>query len=216
MTQNIALISVNTGKVRTLENYAKPATSAIIKQPTKETLYLSHTNLAGDEQADLVFHGGREKAVCVYSFEHYPYWEKELRIKMPLGAFGENLTLQGLTEEVVCIGDTFEWGDAVVQVSQPRRPCYKISARYNIPELTLKVVNTGYTGFYLRVLEEGKVSVNEPLTLKKRHGAGVTVDFVNQITHHDKDNTAGIRMLLELDVLADSWRESLAKRHRST
>ncbi|WP_235847654.1 MOSC domain-containing protein [Paenibacillus tuaregi] len=212
MNQQFEIVSVNTGKVQPLMNHSKPANSAIVKQPTKEELFLSELNLQGDEQADLVFHGGVDKALCVYSFDHYPFWEKEFDIDLPLGAFGENLTVKGLTEEQVCIGDTFQWGEAVVQVSQPRRPCYKISARYNIPQFTLKVTNTGYTGFYLRVLKQGMVSAGEALVRLQRHDAGITIAEVNRITLHDKLDLEGAKRLVDLEILADSWRDSLAKR----
>ncbi|MBJ8032143.1 MOSC domain-containing protein, partial [Bacillus cereus group sp. N21] len=88
----------------------------------------------GDGQADLVHHGGVDKAVCVYSGEHYSYWEETLNQDLEYGAFGENITVSGMREEDVCIGDTFELGEAIVQVTQPRQPCFKLAKKYNIPK----------------------------------------------------------------------------------
>ncbi len=102
-------------------------------------LQLSLLNLDGDEQADLVHHGGRDKAVCVYCVEHYPYWESLTGTTLSFGAFGENVTVGGLTELEAYIGDTFQWGDAIVQISQPRQPCFKLAAKHGWPELPKQV-----------------------------------------------------------------------------
>lgn len=151
---SIKILSLNVGMPKQIQFNQKDVSTGIFKSATDEYLYLSYLNFEGDGQGDLVHHGGKEKAVCVYPYEHYPFWENELRRPLDYGAFGENLTIKGLLESDVCIGDVFKLGKAIVQVSQPRQPCYKLSIKYGVPDMPLKVQQTGYTGFYFRVLEE--------------------------------------------------------------
>lgn len=206
------IISLNTGKPAPLRYKNKEVLSGIKKLPVENNVYLSFSNFDGDEQADLIHHGGSDKAVCVYPYEHYPFWEGELKGSLEMGAFGENLTTKGLLESEVCIGDIYLLGEAVVQISQPRQPCYKLAARYEAQDMPLKVQETGYTGFYFRVLKEGMVSRADKLILDQRHPLGVTVAFANQIKYVDKENSEALRKILSVDELSDSWRESLSKR----
>jgi len=208
----VEIVSINTGKPVQVKFQNKEVSTAIFKTPANEPLLLSWLNFEGDGQADLVHHGGREKAVCVYSFEHYAYWENELRTTLEYGAFGENVTTRGLLETDVCIGDIFKLGGAIVQVSQPRQPCYKLSVKYGAPDMPLKVQETGYTGFYFRVLEEGLVSKSDSLTKISSHPKAVTVSFANQIMHREKEHTEGIKKILEVEELSENWRNTLLKR----
>lgn len=209
---NIEIISLNVGMPELVQFNQKDIPTGIFKSETDKALYLSQLNFEGDGQGDLVHHGGREKAVCVYPYEHYPFWENELQTKLRYGAFGENLTIRGLLETDVCIGDTFQLGQAIVQVSQPRQPCYKLSIRYGIPDMPLKVQQTGYTGFYFRVLEEGVVAKVDGLVLLHPHPAKVTVSFANRIMHLEKDHIAGIEQILAVEELSVNWRNTLQKR----
>ena len=132
--------------------------SSIWKAPVTGPVHLGRTDLAGNTQADLKNHGGPDKAVCCYSAEHYPGWRLRLDLserEFGYGAFGENFTLSGLTEDAVCLGDICRVGAAVVQISQPRMPCWKVGRRWEHPELPGEMTATGRTGFYLRVLTEG-------------------------------------------------------------
>nr|WP_275980325.1 MOSC domain-containing protein [Halalkalibacter alkaliphilus] len=156
----------------------------------------------------MINHGGLDKAVCVYPYEHYHYWNEKLGLSLPIGAFGENITLRGLTETDVFIGDTFQWGEAVVQVSQPRRPCFKVAKRHGVKKFPLYIQETGYSGFYLRVLQDGNISVNDSLILLERK-TDSSIEFVNKVTYHDKQNKEAIHRLLELRELSDAWKESL-------
>lgn len=206
------IISLNIGKPQPLTYKNKEVFSGIYKQPAEHPLLLAAVNFEGDGQADLVYHGGKDKAVCVYPYEHYPYWEQELHTPLAFGAFGENLTTRGLLESEVCIGDIFRLGEAVVQVSQPRQPCYKLAARYGVDDMPIKVQNTGYTGFYFRVLSEGVVAPSAGLTLESRHPKGVTLSFANRIMHHEKERREDIAKILEVEELSDSWRATFTKR----
>lgn len=213
---SIEILSLNVGMPTQVQFQQKDVSTGIFKTATCEALYLSYLNFEGDGQGDLVHHGGREKAVCAYPYEHYPFWENELKIPLEYGALGENLTIRGLLETDVCIGDIFELGKAIVQVSQPRQPCYKLTIRHGVPDMLLKVQQTGYTGFYFRVLAEGVVSKDDGLSLLHRHPKEITVSFANRIMHREKDNIEGIKQILEVEELSLNWRNTFLKRLAGT
>jgi MOSC domain-containing protein YiiM len=118
------VISINVGQVQNFSYGNKKVKSGIYKHPVNNPVFVNTLNIEGDQQADLIHHGGKDKAVCVYCFEHYPFWEKLWNRTLTPGTFGENLTMAGTTEETVCIGDIFQIGEALLQVSVPRQPCY--------------------------------------------------------------------------------------------
>lgn len=163
------IVSINVAKPKTVLYKGKEVSTGIFKKPVEHPVYLSFLNFEGDGQANLVHHGGKDKAVCAYSYEHYSYWEKKLGRSLEYGSFGENLTMIGMVEEEVCIGDIFQLGEALVQVSQPRQPCYKLSIKLSVQDLPNQIQNTGFTGFYCRVLQEGWVEKNSPVRLISRH-----------------------------------------------
>ncbi|WP_309121314.1 MOSC domain-containing protein [Paenibacillus sp.] len=208
----LELFSLNVGKPTTVLYKGREVVTAIAKSSVAGPLRLDATPLAGDEQADTVHHGGPDKAICAYCYEHYPYWERIIGKPLSPGAFGENFTLRGATEDEVRIGDTFRLGDALLQVSQPRVPCFKLSARHERTTLEAEVTATGFTGFYLRILKAGEAAPGDRLRLDAPHPAGVTVTEANRIMHRDKRDAAGLRKLLDVDALAESWRSQLSKR----
>lgn len=209
---NATLLSLQVGLPQLLPYAGKTVQSGFVKHAVQDRTWLNRDGLAGDEQADLKNHGGPNKAVCVYPSEHYPYWAERLARELPVATFGENFTTQGLVESDVHIGDIFKVGGAVVQISQPRQPCFKLAARHNLPKLALWVQETGLTGFYFRCLEAGWVGPGKAITLIERNPHGVTVAEANKIMHHDKDNVVGIERLLAILELSDSWRRTLEKR----
>ena len=212
MANEYQLLSLNIGLPKEVTYGGKVIHTGINKKQVKEPVYLSFVKFNGDGQADLVHHGGVDKAVCVYTGDHYPYWEKELNQDFVYGAFGENITVSGMSEEDVCIGDTFELGQAIVQVTQPRQPCFKLAKKYNIPKLPLYFQETGYTGFYFRVLKEGWVSSVDTLKKLQSNPKGVSVAFANRIMHKEKQNIEGVKRILEVNALSCSWRKSFEKR----
>lgn len=212
MANEYQLLSLNIGLPKEVIYGGKVIHTGINKKQVKEPVYLSFVKFNGDGQADLVHHGGVDKAVCVYTGDHYPYWEKELNQDLVYGAFGENITVSGMREEDVCIGDTFELGEAIVQVTQPRQPCFKLAKKYNIPKLPLYFQETGYTGFYFRVLKEGWVSSVDTLKKLQSDPKGVSVAFANRIMHKEKQNIEGVKRILEVNALSCSWRKSFEKR----
>jgi len=211
MANEYRLLSLNIGLPKEVTYGGKVIHTGINKKQVKEPVYLSFVKFNGDGQADLVHHGGVDKAVCVYTGDHYPYWEKELNQDLVYGAFGENITVSGMHEEDVCIGDTFELGQAIVQVTQPRQPCFKLAKKYNIPKLPLYFQETGYTGFYFRVLKEGWVSSVDTLKKLQSDPKGVSVAFANRIMHKEKQNIEGVKRILEVNALSNSWRKSFEK-----
>ncbi|HEF1903983.1 MOSC domain-containing protein [Bacillus thuringiensis] len=212
MANEYQLLSLNIGLPKEVIYGGKVIHTGINKKQVKEPVYLSFVRFNGDGQADLVHHGGVDKAVCVYTGDHYPYWEKELNQDLVYGAFGENITVSGMREEDVCIGDTFELGEAIVQVTQPRQPCFKLAKKYNIPKLPLYFQETGYTGFYFRVLKEGWVSSVDTLKSLQSDPKGVSIAFANRIMHKEKQNIEGVKRILEVNALSSSWRKSFEKR----
>ena len=191
--------------------FGKEIVTGICKRPVKGPVRLGKTGFEGDGVGDLKHHGGPDKAVCVYGIDHYPYWEKTLGIDLPPAPFGENLSLSGLNEGEVCIGDIFEAGTAVLQVSQPRQPCSTLAARFGRNDMVKLVVDSGRTGFYLRVLEEGVVEAGNTLFLVKRDPKAVTVSFANRVYHRERGNREGIEKALAVEALSASWRESFLK-----
>ncbi|XEC92543.1 MOSC domain-containing protein [Paenibacillus tarimensis] len=206
------IVSIQIGKPVKAKHGSKEVNTAIFKLPADGPHHLHKEGLPGDGQADLVHHGGPDKAVCVYFGDHYPHWEDALGKQLGYGAFGENFTIAGGNETEISIGDIFQAGDARVQVTQPRLPCFKLGMKHNEPKLPDWVLQTGYTGFYLRVLEEGQVNTGDRLELVERHPARITIMEATTIMMKDKDNLEAARRLAAVEELSESWREPLMKR----
>lgn len=209
MTQ-MEVVSVSVGRSQALSYNGQTLDSAITKQKVTERVFLSKVNFAGDEQANLVHHGGPDKAVCAYPHEHYAYWEETLDVQLPENAFGENLTLRGLPERDVRIGDIFQVGEAVLQVCQPRIPCGKITMRTGVPNFAKMFKDTGFTGYYLRVLQEGYVDAN-PEIKRLEQGPGMTIAEVNHVLFHDDENRDALRRIIADELAAGSLREMLKR-----
>lgn len=172
------------------------------------------TGLVGDGQADLKNHGGPDKAICAYPAEHFALWRTELNLDFEGGSFGENFTTLGRTEGDVCIGDIFTVGALKVQVSQPRQPCWKLARRWRIADFALRVEQTGRTGWYFRVLAEGRVSAPTEFVLAARPHPEWTVAAANQVMHHLKTDWDAAAELAHCPALSASWRTTLT--HRAT
>lgn len=192
----------------------RPWTSAIFKYPVNGAVYMDTINIAGDKQADLTVHGGADKAVMIYALEHYEYWRNDLPdIDWVNGGFGENLTVAGQTEQTVCIGDVYKIGDARVEVSQSREPCWKLARRWLHKDLTARVDKTGYSGWYVRVLQAGQIEAGMTLELLERPHPDWTVARMKKVWKRSgKDpefaSVQGIE-LAKLPALAENWRSWL-------
>lgn len=170
------IISVNVGLPREVVWKGITVRTAIFKQPVAGNVAIRELNLAGDQQADLTVHGGLDKAVYAYPVEHYEYWRKQLPdLSMSWGAFGENLTTEGLSEDTLCIGDLVRAGSAILRVTQPRMPCYKLELRFNRDDMIKRFLVSGRSGFYLSVVEPGYVSEGSSLEILDRDPGAVTV-----------------------------------------
>lgn len=149
--------------------------TAFFKEPVTGPIFLGELNLAGDAVFNTKHHGGPDQAVLFYSADHYPIWQIELGQEFPFGGFAENLTVSGLDENTVCIGDIFQIGTVKLLVTKPRIPCWKISRRWGIPELTKRVSQTNRTGWYCRVLQEGNIETGLLVDLLEHPNPGQTV-----------------------------------------
>jgi MOSC domain-containing protein YiiM len=205
----VQLVSVNVGlpEVIGATRWGKPIRSGIVKRPvTADSIYLDTLNLDGDRQADLTVHGGRDKAVYAYPVEHLPLWNEELGTDFRPGTFGENLTTAGWLEDEVRIGDVWAWGEARLQVSQPRSPCYKLAAITGRPDLLRRLVRTGRTGWYLRVLQAGTEPVSGPIQVIERDPAGISVLLAHQASQSGALDRNEVEAVARVDALATDWR----------
>lgn len=208
------LLALNVGKVGEIRQGSRVIVTAYHKAPVDGPLPLDTLGFPGDEHV-YEHHGGPDKAVCVYPYEHYAYWEERLGVQLPASAaFGENFTLSGMTERQVHLGDVLTVGDAVVQVTQPRAPCYKIAARYGVPKMAVYVQQESFTGYLLRVLQPGPVEAGQTVRLIDRPAHGVTVAEANQILNVNKKDVEGARRLLAVPDLPEALVPGLERRIR--
>ncbi|WP_251551221.1 MOSC domain-containing protein [Neobacillus muris] len=208
--QKYQVKSLNVGKIETLTYGNRTFESAIRKKSVKEPIFLSKTGFISDEQA-YEHHGGEDKAVCLYPYDYYSYWSDILNNFSNTALFGENLTVNGLKEDNAHIGNIYTFGEAIIQVSEPRNPCYKLAAKYEVPNLVIRMRDTGYTGFLLRVLKEGMVTSNDDLVLLEEHPQQVSVSLVNDVKFFDKYNKEKLEKVLSVDALSESLRTILVK-----
>jgi len=207
------VVSVNVGLPRTVRWKARDVTTGIFKEPVTGRVPLRRLNLDGDRQADLAVHGGRAKAVYAYPLEHYAFWEEELGQHLTFGAFGENLTVEGLPlEEDIAVGDHFRIGTAVLVVTQPRLPCYKLGLRFGREEMVKRFLASRRTGYYLAVEVEGDVGAGDRVDPLARHPAWIPVGEITRVYARDRDDIATIERLVALDALPEDWRSYFEKR----
>ncbi len=214
LTDRIALQSVRVAQPHTIgtRRSGEQVRSAIAKQPVAaDELYLTELNLAGDRQADLTVHGGPDKAVYVYPANHLPLWNGNLGTAFAAGTFGENLTIAGVDEGDTRIGDLWSWGDALLEVSQPRSPCYKLAMITGYPTVGRRMAESGWTGWYLRVLRPGTVPVAGPILIVERHPAGVTILDAHRASQPGA-SPREIERVLAVEPLAAMWRSALEDR----
>jgi MOSC domain-containing protein YiiM len=201
------------GSDEAADPHDKAWTTGFYKGLVEGRAYVGTENIRGDGQADLRHHGGVDKAVLAYSADHYPAWRESLQLPdMPHGAFGENLTMRGLSEESVCIGDILQIGTVTFEVSQPRQPCWKLARRWRMHELVALVVRSGRTGWYLRVLEEGWIEAGMPVELVQRPNPAWPIARANRVMHHHRTDVALTLELAEVPGLAKSWIDELRER----
>ena len=189
--------------------------SAIFKSERKGPVMLYKTGLEADEVADTKVHGGPEKALFAYPAQHYLFWQQELETdEIDIGGMGENLVIEGADEYTTFIGDTYKFGEAIIQVSQPRQPCWKPARRYKILDFALRIQNSGKTGWYYRVIQEGYVEAGATLELIERPYPEWSIAACNEVMHVDKHNLRLADELMNCDLLSIQWRKILQLRLR--
>lgn len=170
------LISLNVGRPRTIVYNETSITTGIFKEPVADRVMLRKLNIDGDQQADLRVHGGVDKAVYGYPSEHYPFWQKLYpELSLSWGAFGENLTTEGMLEADLRIGDIFAIGASILQVTKPRTPCFKLAAKFKDDGILKRFMESRRPGFYFRVLQEGEIGAGDPIALMERDSTGPTI-----------------------------------------
>ncbi|WP_413376202.1 MOSC domain-containing protein [Alkalihalobacillus sp. 1P02AB] len=209
---SITIEGIYVGKPREVMMNGKPVKTSIYKEPLFSTVQVNSLGIIGDTQSDLVHHGGVDMAICLYPAEHYSYWEEKLGRNPGQSAFGENLTVSGLSEQDVQIGDVYRIGDVLLEISQPRSPCYKIGLKHNEPKMALWVNEKGWSGYYARVLHDGEVSVGDELELVERHAKNPTVLDVNKARYWKEATSEDWQELVKVRQLSQEWREHFQKR----
>jgi MOSC domain-containing protein YiiM len=197
--------AVNVGQPRTLGFADGVVTTAIWKSPVSGRRHVRRLNVDGDQQADLRVHGGPDKAVYAYAAESTAWWAADLGVDdLPQGMFGENLTTSGVDVDAAVVGERWRVGSALLQVSQPRIPCYKLGIRFGDPAMPRRFAAAGRPGAYLRVLEEGEIGAGDAVVVEARPEHGVTVADVSA-AYHSHDVALAAR-LLAVDELNESWK----------
>ena len=208
------LISVNVSQPKSAPaGDGQTVMTGIFKEPIHGRVMMRTLDLDGDGQADLTVHGGPDKAVYAFPIEHYDFWQHTLKRKdFQFGQFGENFTVEGMSEDTVHIGDVYRIGNAVVQVTQPRVPCYKLALRMGIPSFPKFFLASGRSGFYLRVLQEGDVGAGDAIELIQADPARLSVHEALNLAFFDKSNPELIRKATAVRALSAAWREILDER----
>jgi MOSC domain-containing protein YiiM len=215
------LLSLQTGMPKTMGDGVSANkmfgrwSTGIFKEPVLGPVYVRTLNLDGDGQADLTVHGGVDKAVYAYPSAHYPDWRNELGFDeagFPFGALGENFTVEDANENEVCIGDIHQIGTARLQVSQPRQPCWKLARKWNMPDLPARLVRSGRSGWYYRVLQEGIVQAGEAIMLVERPFPEWTITTANQLAYGARLDAERAIRFAECPLLAPEWRNGILYR----
>ena len=203
------LLSVNVGLPRDIAWKGRTVHTGIWKDPVAGRCRVGRLHLDGDGQGDLAGHGGEQRAVFVYQIESYRHWEAQLkRTDFVSGQFGENFTIEGLTDDVVCIGDRYRIGSALFEVTQPRVTCYRVGIRMNEPRMPALLTSSGRPGFYLRVLEEGEVGGGDEIVKVGEAQERMTVEEINALLYSPDHAPERLRRALRIDALSPGWRAS--------
>lgn len=175
------------------------------------SLSVEHSNIIGDDVANHKSHGGPDRVVCLYPYEHYAYWNDVFQKELVFPAFGENITAKGMTEAQVSIGDIFQVGSAILQVTQGRVPCVTISNYNDEKQLLKNVVETNRTGYFFRVLEAGLISHDSKITVLEKDPISISIAFATQVLFHQKEDIDSIEKILTTDALSEEWRNRFLK-----
>jgi MOSC domain-containing protein YiiM len=210
---DMKLVAISVGTPREVQWRGRSVRTSIFKEPVSGRVPVKRLNIEGDEQSDLSVHGGSDKAVYMYPAEHYASWRRELPdAQLPWGAFGENLTTEGLLEDEVWIGDRYRVGDVQLVVTQPRIPCYKLAIRFGRTDIVKRFLQSGRSGFYLAVEREGEVGAGDTIERLARDDRRLTVADVTALYATDSANQPLLESASGHPSLPAAWREYFRKR----
>jgi MOSC domain-containing protein YiiM len=201
------VISINVGLPREIFYEGRMIRTGIFKSPITGRVRVSAFNFEGDQQADLLVHGGLSKAIYAYPSEHYEYWRKELNVELPWGSFGENLSTLGLLEKELNIGDRLCVGSVELIVTEPRLPCYKLGAKFKREDMVKRFLKSRRTGFYFAVTREGDIGTGDEIEFLSRDENRVSVADITRLYAFEKHDLTGMRRAVEVKTLPDTWRD---------
>lgn len=210
--QDIKLFGLYVGKEEKYKNTNKEFLSSYKKTKVLKKVFVNSEGLVSDNQSDRKHHGGEHKAICAFCKDEYTYFENMHDLTLQECSFGENLTLLDIKDKDICLADRFIFGDTILEVTQPREPCFKISSILAIKTITSDVIKACKTGFYLRVIKEGYVDKNSSLKLISRKYEDLNIEFINKIFLDPKDNQENIKIIISCPELGPAYRKSLKKR----
>ncbi len=206
--------SISVSGLTRIEHQGHSKITGICKQPVNGPVKVSKQGMEGDQQADRKNHGGVDKAVYAYAVENYRFWEAELGRSLPFGQFGENLAVSGMTDDVIHIGDIFNFGAVEVQVTQPRVPCSKLGMRMEDAEFVGRFHFSGRVGFYLRVLKEGMINLGDNIIRLHADEGGLTIRDAMLALNKNPRQQEIINRALAIPALSQAWRESIKKKQK--
>ena len=209
------IISTNIGDARTIEWHGKDVTTGIFKFSVEQPIYLGTEDVDNDHVIDRHYHGGADKACYLYSADHYKYWQKLYPgLEMPWGMFGENLTVEGLHEAEINIGDIFKIGETVVQATQPRQPCFKLEFRFGKKEIMKQFIDSGFAGVYVRVIKKGNIKAGDKMELIERKDS-LSIQKVYELIYAHELEKEAVTKAVNDKFIAESCRKTLLKKWKN-
>lgn len=209
------IVSLQIGRPKD-ELYSGVSLTTAINKRRVNTLNVMSEGIVGDEVGNKKYHGGPDRVICFYPYENYEKWEKKLGSKLEIPGFGENITVKGLEEENVYIGDIYRIGDCIIQISQGRIPCSTISIFNTQPPLLKGVLETCLTGYFARIIKPGIIQENDEMILEIRVQEDVNILYGNRVILHGQDGIEGINRLLSIPELSEEWKEILVKKRNKS
>lgn len=202
------IVSTNIGRPRTVVWNKEEVTTGIFKNPVDEPIHLGKTDVVGDSVIDRKYHGGIDKACYLFSSDHYPDWQaRHPYLEWSYGMFGENITVQGLDEQKIRIGDVYQIGEAQIQISEPRQPCFKLNIRFNSKDTVKEFVNYQRSGCYARIIKEGRVENGDELTLIESNAESLTVFEIFKLIFAKSKSPEMVEKALNDPYLAEDTKE---------
>ncbi|MCB9174094.1 MAG: MOSC domain-containing protein [Flavobacteriales bacterium] len=207
------IVSTNIGNKVSFEWNGKTVETGIFKKPVNVPIFLGKTDVEKDVVCDRENHGGIDKACYFYGANHYSFWkEKYPNLKFEFGMFGENITLDNIDETIIRIGNIYQVGNAIVQISEPRIPCFKLGHKFNDQLVIKEFINSSYSGFYVRILKEGTVTVGDEFKLIEQNNNDFSVEDAFSLLSYNKNNQLLLEMLKNEPLLGNEYRKSILKR----